>query len=63
MDSPGSFQEGVLGVLFVKVDKAEDLLNVDQLSGLSDAYVELQFDGKSVKTAVVDNALNPVFNE
>ena len=51
-----------IGILLVKVIRANDLVAGD-VDGLSDPYVSLKLAGQKVKTKVVDDSLNPTWNE
>ena len=55
--------ESAQAVLLVKVYEARDLKNVEAI-GVSDPYVQVKIGGKQLaKTRVVDNNLNPYFDE
>lgn len=47
----------------LQVIKATDIPNVDMILDKSDPYCEVHVGGKTSKTKVIDNNLNPVWNE
>jgi Ca2+-dependent lipid-binding protein len=49
-------------ILRVSINKAEHLPGMD-LSGLSDPFVKLHYDGKMQKTNVIRESLDPEWNE
>ncbi|KAH9583827.1 hypothetical protein MS3_00008110 [Schistosoma haematobium] len=48
--------------LHVNVKKANNLKNIE-ISGKSDPYVVVDFQGQKQKTKVIDDDLNPIWNE
>jgi stromal membrane-associated protein len=51
-----------IGVLVVKIISAKDLVNAD-IIGKSDPYVVAQLGKQILKSKVIQNDLNPVWNE